>query len=186
VLPTRCPLASCRYLSKMRALAQLLYIIGLAFAVNVNANVEKTIFLGPGPVLLPYKRVLPDPLSIETLAPANLSVLATKLPVQLPSDLAPRGIEHWYLLRGLEEGRRYEVRICWPAFVSDRLSAHVLLLHFKCIDHVFVCLSQHANCTSATHRLLAGYLRAGPRTQYPGTSHIAYTVATLEAARASH
>lgn len=100
----------------MRATAWLLCI--LAFLLTVNANVEKTIFLGPGPVSLPNAHPSLDDLHLDTLEPAELSILATQLPVQFPTDAAPRGLESWYILRGLEDRRRYEVRICWPAFVS--------------------------------------------------------------------
>ncbi|KAF2003028.1 hypothetical protein P154DRAFT_544074 [Amniculicola lignicola CBS 123094] len=82
---------------------------------TVNANVEKTVFLAPGPATLPDAHPGLDTLRLATLSPALRPVLPTVLSVQFPSDSAPRGLESWYLLRGLEEGRRYEVRICWPA-----------------------------------------------------------------------
>ncbi|KAF2128852.1 hypothetical protein P153DRAFT_265987, partial [Dothidotthia symphoricarpi CBS 119687] len=81
---------------------------------TVNANVEKTIFLGPRPVTLPNVPPSLDDLRLHTLSPLQ-PILATQLSVHFPSEHAPRGLESWYLLRGLEDGRRYEVRICWPA-----------------------------------------------------------------------
>ncbi|KAF2463652.1 uncharacterized protein BDR25DRAFT_297789 [Lindgomyces ingoldianus] len=82
---------------------------------TVNANVEKTIFLAPGPAALPNVPPALDDLRLDTLEPAYSPVLETKLAVQFPAAAPPRGLESWYLLRGLDEGRRYEVRICWPA-----------------------------------------------------------------------
>lgn len=98
----------------MRVLAALLCIVTQAW--TVNANVEKTIFLGPGDLVLPDVHPNLDDLRLYSLSHAQ-TILATELPVQFPSQSAPRGLESWYLLQGLEEGRRYEVRICWPATV---------------------------------------------------------------------
>ncbi|ORY07168.1 hypothetical protein BCR34DRAFT_603996 [Clohesyomyces aquaticus] len=102
----------------MRAFRRLLLSV-VTHVWLVNANVEKTVFLAPPPpqLPLPLPNVLPglDDLRIDTLLPTLNPVLATSLPVRFPSDAAPRGLESWYLLRGLEEGRRYEVRVCWPA-----------------------------------------------------------------------
>jgi len=86
----------------------------------VNANVEKTIFLGPSAVTLPDVRPSLDDLHLRSLSSLE-SILPTQLAVQFPSKKEPHGLESWYLLNNLEEGRRYEVRICWPATVSSAL-----------------------------------------------------------------
>ncbi|KZM28848.1 uncharacterized protein EKO05_0008553 [Ascochyta rabiei] len=97
----------------MRVVAALLCVVSQQ-AWMVNANVEKTIFLGPSAVTLPDIRPSLEDLRLHSLS--NLEpILPTQLPVQFPSHTNPHGIESWYLLSGLEEGRRYEVRICWPA-----------------------------------------------------------------------
>lgn len=114
-LPARCP----RRPPKMRALAGLLCIV--AHAWTVTANVEKTIFLGPPPDTLLNVRPSLDTLRLDTLDPTHAPILVTQLPVRFPSESAPRGLESWYLLRGLDHGRRYEVRICWPATVRGSL-----------------------------------------------------------------
>ncbi|KAF2443841.1 hypothetical protein P171DRAFT_415614 [Karstenula rhodostoma CBS 690.94] len=98
----------------MRTIAWLLCTLGSIS--TVHANVEKTIFLGPSAIVLPNVRPGIDELDVDTLEPAELPILATQLSVKFPTESAPRGLDSWYLLRGLEEGRRYEVRICWPAF----------------------------------------------------------------------
>ncbi|KAF2084701.1 hypothetical protein K490DRAFT_17936, partial [Saccharata proteae CBS 121410] len=72
------------------------------------ANVEKTIFLGPDPLQLPDVRPGLEDLRLSSLSPAK-STLRTRLPVSFA------GKQHWFLLEDLEEGRRYEVRICWAA-----------------------------------------------------------------------
>lgn len=84
---------------------------------TVNANVEKTIFLGPSPVTLPDVRPGLDDLHLRVLAPLD-PIVPTQLAVQFPDKSLPRGLESWYLLRQLQAGRRYEVRVCWPATVS--------------------------------------------------------------------
>ncbi|KAL5387814.1 hypothetical protein PMIN03_008886 [Paraphaeosphaeria minitans] len=104
----------------MRAIAWLLCTLGSI--LTVCANVEKTIFLGPSAILLPNARPDLDSLDVDTIESAEHPILATQLSVKFPTESTPRGVDSWYLLRGLEEGRRYEVRICWPAFVSCRQS----------------------------------------------------------------
>ena len=94
-----------------------LLLLCVAQLWTVNANVEKTIFLGPQPVALPNVHPSLDDLALPSLTPVGRSVLETQLAVQFPTAAAPRGVESWYLLKGLESGRRYEVRICWPATV---------------------------------------------------------------------
>ncbi|CAG5153960.1 uncharacterized protein ALTATR162_LOCUS3403 [Alternaria atra] len=96
----------------MRLSAGLLCIVTQAW--TVNANVEKTIFLGPKPVTLSNVRPRLDDFSLHRLSPTD-TILPIRVPVQFPTESVPRGLESWYLLRGLEDGRRYEVRICWPA-----------------------------------------------------------------------
>jgi hypothetical protein len=99
----------------MRVLAALLCVVTQVW--TVKANVEKTIFLGPSPVTLSNVRPSLDDLRLHVLSPSS-TILPTRLPVQFPTEAVPRGLESWYLLRGLDDGRRYEVRICWPATVS--------------------------------------------------------------------
>ncbi|OAL55570.1 hypothetical protein IQ07DRAFT_171748 [Pyrenochaeta sp. DS3sAY3a] len=98
----------------MRVLAVLLCSVAQAW--TVKANVEKTIFLGPHPVPLPLPNARPslDSLALHTLSPSKL-ILPVQLPLQFPSASQPRGLDSWYLVQGLQEGKRYEVRVCWPA-----------------------------------------------------------------------
>ncbi|KAF2640600.1 hypothetical protein P280DRAFT_400418 [Massarina eburnea CBS 473.64] len=125
----------------MRLSAALLCTV--VHALTANANVEKTIFLGPRAVALPdvdhsVDATRLDGLRIDVLDPAS-PILATRLPVQFPSETAPRGAESWYVLQGLEDGRRYETRLCWPAtqptdfwldtFTIPQLFARSKLLH---------------------------------------------------------
>ncbi|KAF2261617.1 hypothetical protein CC78DRAFT_469893 [Lojkania enalia] len=111
-------------------------ILGLLCTVTqlwtVNANVEKTIFLGPSPLHLPNVHPSLDDLRLHSLSPTASPILETRLLVQFPSASAPRGLDFWYLLRGLEAGRRYEVRICWPATQPTKfwLSAYPINLVF--------------------------------------------------------
>jgi hypothetical protein len=100
----------------MHVLAALLLCI-VTHAWTVKANVEKAIFLGPAAVTLSDVRPSLDELRLHTLSHAQ-TILPTQLPVLFPSKAAPHGPESWYLLQHLEAGRRYEVRICWPATVS--------------------------------------------------------------------
>jgi hypothetical protein len=100
----------------MRVPAGLLLCL-VTQAWTVNANVEKTIFLGPDTVTLPNVRPSLDDLRLHALSHSQ-TILPTQLAVRFPSKAAPHGLDSWYLLQHLEAGRRYEVRICWPATVS--------------------------------------------------------------------
>lgn len=113
----------------MRAIAALLCIVSQAW--TVNANVEKTIFLGPSAVTLPDVRPSLDDLHLHSLSILE-PILPTQLSVQFPSDTSPHGLESWYLLSSLEPGRRYEVRICWPATVSLLLCSIKQLQSIQC------------------------------------------------------
>lgn len=99
----------------MRLLPALLCIV--TQAGTSSANVEKNMFVGPSPVALPNVPPSLDGLRLPALSPLH-SILATQLRVHAPSAPTPRRLESWYLLRDLQPGQRYEVRICWPATVS--------------------------------------------------------------------
>jgi hypothetical protein len=146
--------------------SRLPFIVTLVLVGTVNANVEKAVFLGPRPVAL---AVVPDgppsldALRLDTLLPVQgSSIVATQLPVQFPSVSAPRGYDAWYLLRGLQEGRRYEVRICWPATVSMHAfrSLHTSLLWLSLPFLPSPCLraTTWTNFHPATHRFLAAHI----------------------------
>ncbi|KFY07435.1 hypothetical protein V492_07150 [Pseudogymnoascus sp. VKM F-4246] len=78
------------------------------------ANVEKTIFIAPSALTIPLDHPTFENLQLHTLSPEN-STIRTQLHVEFPSDTSPRGPASWLILSDLNEGQRYEVRICWPA-----------------------------------------------------------------------
>ncbi|KAK7733064.1 hypothetical protein SLS53_007581 [Cytospora paraplurivora] len=80
----------------------------------VSANVEKTIFLGPGPVNVPHQHPTLSDLNIDSLTPEAWS-LRTHLEAIFPTEELARGKSTWLILDNLTEGQRYEVRICWLA-----------------------------------------------------------------------
>lgn len=90
---------------------------------TVSANTEKVIFLGPDNVETFNAHPNLQDLNIETISPASSSSssLRTHLPVAFPSRESQRGVDSWYLLKELEPGSRYEVRVCWAAIVSHRV-----------------------------------------------------------------
>lgn len=121
----------------MRPLVVLLAAVTHAW--TVHANVEKTIFLGPPPTHTPHDPPALDDLRLDVLTPKDAPILETQLPVQFPTKTAPRGLDSWYLLQDLEEGRRYEVRICWPATV--RWKSHSAIVPARRRGTVVVLLS---------------------------------------------
>ncbi|KAK0706501.1 hypothetical protein B0T26DRAFT_743740 [Lasiosphaeria miniovina] len=86
-------------------------------AVLAVANTEKAIFLGPASIAVPLEHPTLDDLGLDVLSPAAASSpsIRTRLEAQFPTASYPHGAATWLLLDGLEEGRRYEVRVCWAA-----------------------------------------------------------------------
>jgi len=85
-----------------------IYSFLFALITLVTANVEKEIFLAPakdnngvfGLPRIPTIRHLKEERTLRTT---------------LNTSFEEHGAQHWVLLDQLEPGRRYEVRICWPA-----------------------------------------------------------------------
>jgi len=92
----------------------LLLLLQAYFA---SANTEKVIFLGPNPTQIPVEHPTLEDLRLEALSPEHWS-LRTHVQAEFPTDSSKYGLSSWYLLHGLKEGQRYEVRICWAATVS--------------------------------------------------------------------
>ena len=116
-------------------LSSLLTLL-LSAATPVAANVEKAIFLGPPAVNIPPQGPSLADLGLETLTPEN-TTLRLELPRRFPPGpsatplsaeaeaeaegevVAIGGEASWFLLDNLNEGQRYEVRICWSALVRS-------------------------------------------------------------------
>ena len=106
--------------SKMRLIvAPILYL--LCLARTARCNVEKTIFVGPARALIPLAQPTLESLELDRLSPYDVWPLRTRLAVKFPTESHPSGHATWLLLDNLEEGQRYEVRICWPATVTTPL-----------------------------------------------------------------
>jgi hypothetical protein len=90
-----------------------LLLLALPSAV---ANTEKVIFTGPASRPVPLAAPSLADLQLPELSPQDWS-LRTHLAAAFPTDAAKYGTSSWVLLRGLQEGQRYEVRICWAATV---------------------------------------------------------------------
>ena len=98
---------------------KLLFIyVPVLLATSVYANVEKTIFLGPPTASEPIEQLDMYDLKLDRVSPSQ-PCLRTKLNVSFANEDAPKGVESWVFLKGLDEGIRYEVRICWLATVHD-------------------------------------------------------------------
>ena len=96
----------------MSVLASLLSLFALL--VIAYANTEKVIFTAPDALNLPDAGPALHDLQLTSLTPAKTKVRAS-LPVSF------EGEDSWYLLQGLHEGQRYELRVCWTASVSGLL-----------------------------------------------------------------
>ena len=86
----------------------------------VLGNVEKIIFLGPEPIRVPQQPPNLQDLYLDTISPST-STLRLKLPAAFPKPNAVRGEAAWFLLEGLRQHQRYEIRICWAAIVSEHI-----------------------------------------------------------------
>jgi hypothetical protein len=158
----------------MRVLAQLLCIVTHVW--RVNANVEKTIFLGPSAVVLPHVQPSLNDLRLHSLSHLQ-TILPTVLPVHFPSETAPHGREFWYLLQHLEAGRRYEVRICWPATVSQLCTICAVQSCLSSPTLWLLTMEHKLMLTlSATNRLLAGHLYNHPSVRHSGTHIFSCTI----------
>jgi len=86
------------------------------FASIISANTEKIVFVAPEAVSLSQSGPSLTELNLDALTPSQ-STLRTSLAVTFPHETSPLGNQSWYILSGLDPGRRYEVRICWAATV---------------------------------------------------------------------
>jgi len=99
----------------------MIYFLLLLLLCRVQsaiANTEKVIFLGPSSLQIPVQHPTLEDLQLEALTP-QLWSLRTHIQAEFPTNTSRYGQSSWYLLHGLQEGQRYEVRICWAATVSS-------------------------------------------------------------------
>jgi len=92
-----------------RHILYLLALLVLATIIPcVCANTEKVIFVAPpaAPLEVPF------PPALETLSPRRPAV--RKVQVELSFE---KVTEEFFALEALDIGRKYEVRVCWPATV---------------------------------------------------------------------
>lgn len=82
--------------------------------VTVKANTEKTIFTAPPPAVPSPGDTNFSYRQLKQLTPDE-PIIRASLDVTFPEKDDPWSSEHWYLLKHLKEGQRYEVRICWAA-----------------------------------------------------------------------
>lgn len=87
-------------------------------ACAVLANTEKAIFLGPESLQVPTAHPTLEDLQLEVLSPQRLS-LRTHIAAEFPTNDTKYGQSSWLLLQDLQEGQRYEVRVCWAATVRS-------------------------------------------------------------------
>jgi hypothetical protein len=93
----------------MRRLLSLLLPVAVVVWSNVVlANTEKVIFVAPPAPLEP----LFANKALETLSPSKPAL--RKIKVQLSFETPT---EEFFALEALDIGRKYEVRVCWPASV---------------------------------------------------------------------
>lgn len=92
------------------------YISLLPWIALSQANVEKTIFLGPEAVQISQRHPNLDDLHLDILTPTN-ATLRTNLTASFPKLPKSKGAESWFLLDELRQEQRYETRVCWAATV---------------------------------------------------------------------
>ncbi|CAD6443292.1 2e425200-ef6e-47ec-ade5-0f5dbdc5d652 [Sclerotinia trifoliorum] len=99
---------------------------------QASANTEKAIFLGPSALQIPAAHPTLSDLHLSALSPQH-HILRTHIDAEFPTSNSKYGQSSWYLLQGLEEGQRYEVRVCWAATdpTSFRLNTYDLTAVFE-------------------------------------------------------
>ena len=129
----------------MRAFSTCLILI---WTTLVCANVEKTIFLAPKAIHIPIEHPNLDDLRLDTLTPSHLT-LRRRLAASFPNNTHEKGTEAWFLLDGLKQDQRYEVRICWSATVRRIFSLWIGNAVIKSTLR-FILISQ---CSNQQHSL---------------------------------
>lgn len=95
---------------KMKLLLPLFVLVSYSLA-----NTEKVIFSAPPTETLSELYDLKEEI-FQSLTPRD-PVLRASLLVAFPTTDRPKGTDSWYRVEGLEEDKRYEVRVCWAATV---------------------------------------------------------------------
>ena len=101
-----------------QVLVTVFSVLSLTCGRRVSANTEKVIFIAPPAPLEP----LESHIALETLSPSRPAM--RRVEVQLSFD---RPTETFFALESLDIGRKYEVRVCWPASVPTPLLQHIPL-----------------------------------------------------------
>lgn len=101
---------------------QIIYALGglLCLLSMAIANVEKTIFTAPASLPIPRQKPSLSDLRLPTLTPGgpNFRTHVSRRFPSGPKDYAS-GVATWVLLDKLNQGHRYEFRVCWAAIVSQ-------------------------------------------------------------------
>ena len=95
-------------------------LLTASFASIVAGNAEKAIFLGPAAISIPTTKPTLSDLNLQALSPTASSIRTNLGRVFPNADVAgqEKGVSTWLLLDSLDEGQRYELRVCWSAVVS--------------------------------------------------------------------
>jgi len=93
------------------------FVLLLGAIGTVLANTEKVIFVAPQDVQIPLEHPTLEDLQLDSISPQHWS-LRTYVSAAFPTNASRNGLSSWFLLHRLNEGQRYEVRICWAATVS--------------------------------------------------------------------
>lgn len=104
---------------------------------HASANVEKVIFTAPDLSSMPSASPNLDSLCLEALSP-TAATIQKDLDVVFRSEKYPRGLQSWYLLKGLKPGQRYEARVSWSATqpTAFNLTTHTISDAFE--DEVLI------------------------------------------------
>ena len=108
--PNHVPVINTLYLLSLTMRTPILTLVSclLCTITHVIANTEKVIFIAPPAPLEP----LETHRALETLSPSKPAL--RRVEVQLSFD---HPTEEFFALEFLDIGRKYEVRVCWPASV---------------------------------------------------------------------
>ncbi|MCJ1363892.1 hypothetical protein MMC16_003001 [Acarospora aff. strigata] len=128
------------------------------------ANVEKVIFLGPESIAIPTGHPNLDDLSLDRISPVQSS-LRTQLAAEFPHENSPKGRVSWFLLEGLEPGRRYETRVCWAA--TQPTQFWILPYTLKEVFETPSLISSLAEYSESRQSSEAAFEEPRPAIQYP-------------------
>jgi hypothetical protein len=143
------------------------FLLLTVHATFIRANTEKIIFTAPEAIKIPTAHPTIEDLNLEVLTPPR-NVLQTQLRAEFPTESRKHGVPSWFLIDNMQQGQRYEARVCWAAIqpTAFRLEVFDLQTVFGQPDLV-TSLAEYSATRQSTRQ--SGEPRTSPDAPNPAT-----------------